>query len=436
MYKFILSFLLVISCNVALSQLNFSWEQKANMPKKISNNAVTSATIAGNLYTYSFGGIDSTKLYSGITRKSYRYNVSSDIWDTIPQLPDTMGKIASSAVTVKNKIYILGGYYVLANSTEISSNQVHIYDPATNAYLPNGMTIPTPIDDQVMCVWRDSLIFVITGWVNNTNTDKVQIYNTALNTWTLGTSVPNTNNYKAFGASGTIIGDTIYYCGGASTATNFPAVSVFRKGVINPANPALITWTYTTTPSAKVYRSGSSSFNNVPLWLGGSLTTYNYNGIAYNGTGGVVAQDQVIYLNRATNLLMVQNGQIPSVMDLRGVAKISANEYIISGGMGLGQQVSKNTYKITVTDVTSINESEKQDEVVLFPNPCSYVFNLKNLQVGTSISIYNAFGDVVYEEVVKKTVLEINMNQLSDGIYFCKITKNEKSILKKVLVQR
>ncbi len=433
--KIYLFFCLSFLNYLGFSQLTFSWVQKANMPNRISNNAVTSATIAGSTYVYSFGGIDSTKLYSGITRKSYRYNVTANIWDTIAQLPDTSGKIASSAVTVKNKIYIIGGYHVLANTNEVSSNRVHIYNPVTNTYLANGLPIPFAIDDQVMSVWRDSLIFVVTGWSNTTNTDKVQIYNPALNTWSVGTPVPNTNNYKAFGASGTIIGDTIYYCGGASTASNFPAVSVLRKGAINPTNPSQITWSFSTNANAKVYRSGSSSFNNTPLWFGGSLTTYNYNGIAYNGSGGVAAQNQVVYLNTTTNQLVLNTGQIPNVMDLRSVAKISTNEYILAGGMQAAQQVSNATYKITVADVTSQTENTINNKVVFFPNPVTSFLTLQRLNLGSTIELFNSLGEIVYHTQAKSETETISVKEFKTGIYLLSIIDKGKHNYTKIVIE-
>ncbi|MEZ4950536.1 MAG: hypothetical protein R2784_14295 [Saprospiraceae bacterium] len=44
-----------------------------------------------------------------------------------------------------------------------------------------------------------------------------------------GTPVPNNNQYKAFGASGGIYGDTIIYIGGASIGNNFPIAPYIRK---------------------------------------------------------------------------------------------------------------------------------------------------------------------------------------------------------------
>ena len=213
-FKYLILFLFFPS--ITFSQTGWTWTEINSMPERISNNAVTQGVDgSGNINVYSFSGIDSTKLYSGINLKSYRYNVTTALWETIASLPDGQGKIAAGASTIKNKIYIIGGYHVNANGSEVSSAKVHVYDPTTNTYLLDGAEIPVPIDDHVQAVWRDSLIYVVTGWSNNNNVPDVQIYDPAHDNWLIGTATPNITQYKMFGASGVIIGDTIYYNGGS-----------------------------------------------------------------------------------------------------------------------------------------------------------------------------------------------------------------------------
>jgi len=136
----------------------------------------------------------------------------------------------------------MGGYQVLSNGNEISSNIVNRFDPRTNTYLTNGANISIPIDDHVQAVWNDSLIYVITGWTNTANVPNVQIYDPANDNWSVGTATPNNSLYKAFGASGTIIGNTIYYHGGAVSSGNFSGQTTLRVGQIDPNNPTQITW--------------------------------------------------------------------------------------------------------------------------------------------------------------------------------------------------
>jgi N-acetylneuraminic acid mutarotase len=184
------------------------------MPEAVTNAAITEGVVGDSACVYVFGGLDSTKLYSGIHQRAYRYNTVSKKWLRLPDLPDTLGKIAAGASFLKGKIYHVGGYHVYANSDEKSSNRLHRFDCQLNTYINDGKTVPVPIDDHVQAVWRDSLIYVITGWSNVSNVANVQIYNPTTDSWLVGTPSPNTNTFKSFGASGVVFKDTIFYLNG------------------------------------------------------------------------------------------------------------------------------------------------------------------------------------------------------------------------------
>ena len=104
-----LGLLLILIGFSTQAQTAWTLTQKADMPFANANNAVTEGEMGGNMYVYSFGGIDTTKIYSGINKRAFRYDVTNDVWDEIDTLPAVLPLVASSANTVKNKIYILGG---------------------------------------------------------------------------------------------------------------------------------------------------------------------------------------------------------------------------------------------------------------------------------------------------------------------------------------
>ena len=174
-----------------------------------------------------------------------------------------------------------------------------------------------------------------------------------------GTSVPNTNDYKAFGASGAIVGDTIYYLGGAKSSAGFNISDKLRKGVIDPNDPTNITWSIVPNVSEKVYRAAAFPFSNSVYWIGGSEVTYNFNGIAYNGSGGVSPREDLTVLFTQNDSLttrapdMFGNG-MPQVMDLRGIASLNdGGRAIIAGGMVANQQVTDKVFEVVLYDFTT-----------------------------------------------------------------------------------
>ena len=313
-----------------------------NLPFHTTNNAVAEGFIKGASYVFTFGGLDSTKQYTGIHKRVYRYDVAQNSWQRIADLPDTLGKIASAASRIQDTIYIIGGYHVFKDHSEKSSNKVHRYDILNDVYLEDGAPVPIAIDDHVQTVWRDRFIYVITGWSDKENVSNVQLYDTSDNTWHTATSVPNDHRYKSFGASGTIVGDTIFYFGGASMGKHYPIQNILRKGVINPENPSEINWSHTVIDSTIVgYRMAATSRQNKPIWLGGSTITYNYDPIAYNGSGGVSPSNRIITLVK-NQWQQDFNNKLP--MDLRGIAEINDSTKIIVGGILENQRVSNKVH--------------------------------------------------------------------------------------------
>ena len=344
-YTLLIISILLFNCTqkaTQYSQKNIFIKTLKALPEPITNNAIAEGFIDDKYYVFTFGGLDSTKQYTGIHKRSYKYNVAADSWQQIADLPDTLGKIASAASSIKDTIYIIGGYHVFKDHSEKSSNKVHRYDVINDTFLEDGAPIPVPIDDHVQAVWRDSLIYVVTGWSDTENMPNVQIYNPIKNSWSAGTPVPNNHTYKSFGASGTIIADTILYYGGASMGKNFPIQNILRKGIINPKKPTEISWSHQVLDTAIVgYRMAATSVKNKPYWLGGSTITYNYNPIAYNGSGGVQPNNRVLSLEKKQ---WKQDFSHKLSMDLRGIAEINDSIKILVGGILENQQVSNNVY--------------------------------------------------------------------------------------------
>jgi hypothetical protein len=436
--------LLLMFCfyfNVKSQAIFWFTQDLADMPMPISNNAVVEGWSNNTPYIYSFGGIDSTKIWSGITKKSFRYNTFTNVWDTIPDLPNTNSVIAAGASYVDSIIYIIGGYQVLSNGNEISSNIVNRYDPRTNTYLSDGTTIPVPIDDHVQAVYNDSLIYVITGWSNSGNVPNIQIYDPLNDNWLTGTSVPNNNTFKAFGASGSIVGNTIYYHGGASTGFNFPGQSNLRIGKIDSTNPTQITWSnHTFTNPEITYRSIAiyeNIYNNQLHWLGGSNTTYNYNGIAYNGTGGVNPRTDAVVFDTTFNtsgiIPVATSTKIP--MDLRGVASLGNSYYIVAGGMLQNQKVSNKTISISI-GASSILENINSISFKVFPNPTSNEINIvfENNEHRT-IQLLDVLGNEILTVNNKKLSFQLDVSNYPKGIYLVKVTKAEETSSQKIIVQ-
>jgi len=410
-----LKFCSVLFCCIAfnaVTQYTWEWTELENMPFRTANNAVCECIVGGEEYVYSFGGIDTSKLYSGIHSRAFKYHVGSNTWAEIDSLPDPEPKIASAASFVKGKIYIIGGYHVYQGGSEVSSDKVHVYNPQTDIYENDGIPVPLPIDDQVQCVYKDSLIFVVTGWSNNGNKPNVQIYNPALDQWQEGTPVPNNAWFTAFGASGYILGDTLYYHGGAS-GFSFGARKYMRKGIINPIDPTDISWEQMTdAPGAAGYRSACSGIGNTIFWVGGSPTSYNYNGIAYNGTGGVDPSARILHFNNWDYLFTDNTNEPFGVMDLRGIAALPGNRWIVCGGMDTNQVVSNRTFLLENLFLNT-NDKSVKEVVVKYQNDRVVI----EFDSETYVELFTSDGRLHRVFSLNKSY-SFNSSEFESGIYF------------------
>lgn len=390
---------------------SWQWTELNDMPFATSNNAVCEARVGSNEFVYSFGGIGSGKTYADIHLRSFKYTVMSNSWEEIDPLPDGLTKIASGASFVKDKIYIIGGYHVYSNGNEVSSNKVHIYNPQTDVFESDGTPIPIPIDDHVQCVYNDSLIYVITGWSNTGNVPNVQIYDPSFDTWQVGTSTPNDVFHTSFGASGYIVGDTIYYHGGASGGS-FGARNYIRKGYINPLNPTNITWLpYGIATGINGYRSACSGNESSIFWVGGSSISYNYNGIAYNGSGGVDPSARILHYQTELQQYFDEVNQPFGVMDLRGIAKLSNNRWIICGGMDSTQTVTTRTFLLENNTLNVNNPSSSEFLIKEFDSH----FEIVSINQNEGF-LFNSIGKLIFEFDSSKT-FSIDKAKLEDGIY-------------------
>lgn len=435
MRKIIIAFFIsTLSLSFNHAQTGWTWTELSAMPKRISNNAVVEGFVGNNSFVYSFSGIDSTKTHQGINLGSYKYDVQNDSWSTISPLPDTMGKIAAGASFVNGKIYIIGGYHVLANGGEVSSDKVHVYDPSTDAFESDGTPIPVPIDDQVQCVWRDSLIYSITGWSNTGNKPNVQIYNPYTDAWQVGTSVPNNNSYLSFGASGTIIGDTIIYNGGVSGSFSFASRNYTRIGVIDPSNPTQITWSLADdNPGAAGYRMGCSNYNNRAFWIGGAGVAYNYDGLAYSNGVGVEPLERILQFKNDTYLYDEGLGTPFGIMDLRGIARISDTEWIICGGMESGQSVTNRTFKIEIDPIAARIEDQGLS-LKIYPNPATDFISLEAGNIGNNFIIFDLMGrDLLSGKITSN---QIGINNIQAGVYFFVVKNENGDILSKAKFEK
>ena len=185
-------------------------------------------------------------------------------------------------------MFLFGGYEVAADGKETTSPATDIYLIAERRYT-RGADAPVPLDT-VSGVWRDRLIYLVSGWSTDRTMTTVQAYDPDADRWvSFTTPIPGT---PVFGHAGGLIDDTIVYCGGAKMrgggTPKYGISGECYRGKIDPADPATIAWrAIAAHPGAPRYRAAAGPVRTGThtgiMFVGGTENPYNYNGVGYDG---------------------------------------------------------------------------------------------------------------------------------------------------------
>jgi N-acetylneuraminic acid mutarotase len=342
----------------ALLQAALVWTEAPPLPLPIANNAVAAVQTADGPAVFSFLGIDSTRAWNGRSSAALQWDIGAPTWRTLRSVPGE-GRLAATAQSIHGKVYLFGGYTVAEDGSERSLPNVDIYDPDADEW-SSGAPIPTPVDDAVSGVWRDSLIYLVSGWHDRDNVADVQIYDPATDRWQAGTPIPGT---PVFGHAGGIAGNTIVYLGGARTSSGRPRYRIEASawaGEIDPSDPTRIVWRRLPAhPGPALYRAAAVGVDgHRVLFAGGTDNPYNYNGLGYDGVAAEPRDGVFAYDVEAERWVALADLSV-ATMDHRGIVVLGPELFIV-GGMEAGQRVSSHVARARLGSLLS-SEADPQE---------------------------------------------------------------------------
>ena len=261
----------------------------STLPNPHANNAVAAARDAdGVLSFYSFNGLTAGKTWNATSHNAFACKADESGCREIVPVPVDDGRLASVAVTLRNKVFLFGGYTVAEDNSEISTPEVFAFDPVSENYT-RVSDMPTPVDDMVAFSYLDRYIYLVSGWHNDGNVSLVQVYDVEEDAWFSATDYPGAPVFgHAGGAVGNkfLIADGVAVIGVKEGRRQFGAVDEIWLGEIDPSNPAEISWqSLPAHPGVPLYRmaAGGDENANRIVFVGGGDNPYNYTGIGYDG---------------------------------------------------------------------------------------------------------------------------------------------------------
>jgi hypothetical protein len=317
------------------------------LPEALSNNAVAQL----NDRIYSFSGLGAGKTPDHITSSAWEYEIGADSWRQLPPVPGNKHRLASVAVGLNDRVFVIGGYTVDEGGVEVSTPEVYAFNPESREYQRRA-NIPIPVDDTVALAYANRYIYLVSGWHDDGNVPWVQLYDSLEDTWSEATLYPGT---PVFGHAGGIVGnifvisDGVGVLGRVDGRNQFGIVNESYVGVIDPDDPSRIHWQdpglHPGVPRYRMAAMGDQE-NGLVIFAGGSDNAYNYNGIGYDGVPSEASAQVYAYDSAAERWIALPDKPV-ATMDHRGLLKING-EYVTVGGMEAGQNVSGNIHSFTI----------------------------------------------------------------------------------------
>jgi ketosteroid isomerase-like protein len=309
------------------------------LPHPISNTAVAAGRVGSDWWSVSLLGIDSTRTALGVRSSASLWTSSSAQWRSLPPVPGEVGRLAASAQIVRGRVLLFGGYTVdTLTGAERSVPRVDLFDPATSQWR-SGAPMPVPIDDAVTGVYRDSLVYVVSGWSDTNSVSTVQLYDVLHDRWHTGTPFPGT---LVFGHAGAIAGNTIVVIDGAARQSGRVRYRPVRQtwiGIIDSIDATRIRWERGPSRAGpSLYRAAAAPCADAVIIAGGTDNPYNYNGIGYDGRVSRPLAEWWRFETRARRWMRLDADSI-ATMDHRALAIVRDEAWLV-GGMRDGPVVT------------------------------------------------------------------------------------------------
>jgi N-acetylneuraminic acid mutarotase len=339
------------------------------------------------------------------TNDFHVFDLTTETWGIISAMPSMAARQYGVGFSILGKGYIFGG----VNDIGTFLNDLWEYNPTTNTWLQKSNMPSVGRSGAVAFVIND-IVYIVGGrtLVNNA-IPETWMYNPITDSWTQLTNTPINGTWR----------------GVAFTYNNKGYVGLGRNNLDQnntqffEYNPITNTWTNVVGYShiGRAY-TGFAQIGNFGYLFGGA-----------DSLGLIDNSFEKIDLSNFSTLLL---NPFTSVSRKGCMSFVGNNSFYITTGVSTAARLNE-TWK--ASDVLSINESIKDESVLIFPNPAKnkITVTLKNAQL-KSVKIYNYLGQEVL--FIESNNSEINIsNILEAGIYILHIcTENNNNLTRKLII--
>jgi N-acetylneuraminic acid mutarotase len=373
------------------------------------------ADFGGSTRQFSYALSIGAKGYCGLGNSTNYANYYNDFWEWDPgtnmwteraSFPGAArGNLAGFSIGTKG--YVGTGAYATSVTNWVSFNDFYEYDPSSNTWTAKS-NFPGVARYDAVGFAIGNKGYIGLGYDASTNYSDFYEYDPSTNIWTKKADFPGGVRRNAVGFS---IGTKGY------VGTGFPYSNDFWE-----YDPSVNTWTE------------KSSFGGTARY---GAVGFSFAGKGYIGTGydGEYKSDFWEW-DPNTNLWTAR-------ANFGGTARVFASGFSLGnkGYIGTGQISGSFSYTNDFWEyspgITGINEESSTVNIFDYPNPFSSQTCLQtdNPLHNATLTVYNCFGQTVAQiKNISGQTAVFSRNNLASGLYFVRLTEENKTITVKKLI--
>jgi N-acetylneuraminic acid mutarotase len=305
------------------------------LPKPVTSNAV--AWLKGGVEVYSLMGIGTKRTWDDVTNKMYVLSLKSGKWIEGKSVPGVAGRLGTSAIGAKNKVYVFGGYVIDGQGGQFIVGDVNTYLADEHRWY-RAADLPVPVDSAVVGSAHDRYIYLIGGRSKHGPVNQVQVYDVERNTWIQATPFPGT---PVFGHAGGVADDVIVFADGAKANPSGTAGYIVSDecwmGKIDKKDPYKIEWSKLPAhPGAGRFGiiAGAGERDHRILFSGGATAPYDFKGLDAGGKSVHLSAVTFAFELHGERWETVSEDTEDVRADAHGIAFTPVGPFIIGGMSG------------------------------------------------------------------------------------------------------
>jgi N-acetylneuraminic acid mutarotase len=376
------------------------WSSKASIPNA-SGLSKSACIKLNNGKILLFGGSQNSSTPQ--SNKLFEYNISSDSWTILSDLPNSLGREQMQATLMNDSTILLtGGLSTISSALEYPTTN-YLFNTNTNTFTPAG-NLPIGVINHTSTLLSNGEVLITGGFDGNQARNEVYVFNLQNGWRTLSSSLSvAVSSHRAV-----LVNGKVYIYGGFNIPLfefsdkldvydpTFDAVSLLNTGPLASSQFAMV------------------AFDSTILIAGGSR-------ILPNSSFGVTNEAYLYNINDNTFATVVN---MPSTRGGMEISKMgNTGKFIFSGGHVSLSEPYDDAIIYDAALLSGIEENNILNSFDLYPNPCQNELNLRinSSEFLSKYEVFNSLGQMIQSGMIEFSNSTINTSDFPQGCYMISI---------------